>query len=147
MSRVAGLRRFALASEARLVEVSHSTRRVMTPHGARASVPKLSLKHGQAVSVLSQLGFRSGSSDASFNEYLKSLRRFGIPFSERELDRRSGRLVYYHYENLMELAVALALRVHRVHDDDRHSGGGDGRGYLGGGRCGRRRGQGHRQDR
>ncbi len=77
-------------------------------------IPEISVARTQAMSVLTQLGFRTRGSHSTFIEYVKSLRRFGIPFSREELCGGSHRRHVYRYEYLMELAVALSFRLHRI---------------------------------
>jgi hypothetical protein len=76
-------------------------------------VPQLALTHGQAIWLLTELGLRGGVSKSTFNHYVKSLRRLGIPFDKRTV-RLEGRgpAVTYDFEDLMELALALLLRVY-----------------------------------
>ena len=83
----------------------------MVPNDA---IPNISLAAAQALWVLTGLGFRTGGSHSTFLEYIKSLRRFGVPFSPEELIGASHRRSVYRYEHLMELAVALSFRLHRI---------------------------------
>lgn len=78
------------------------------------SIPEISLTRAQALWVLIELGFRTGGSDSTFLEYIKSLRRFGIPFSPEEVVEGGRHRNAYQYEHLMELAVALSFRLHRI---------------------------------
>jgi hypothetical protein len=80
-------------------------------------LPEISLRHGQAIWVLTKLGFRGNSTQATFYEYLKSLRRLGVPFEKRAVGPKRGGSVNYSYHNLMELALALTLRVYFVVPD------------------------------
>jgi hypothetical protein len=75
-------------------------------------VPDLELIHGQALWVLEALGFSDGVPDSTFNHYIKSLRKFGVPFNYGDAGTVVGRLVHYSYNHLMELCVALSLRVY-----------------------------------
>ena len=61
-----------------------------------------------------QSRLRAGVPESTFHEYLKSLRKLGIPF-ERTSNRRK-RLRYLHY-HIMELALILSLRVYHVVPD------------------------------
>jgi len=79
-----------------------------------SDVPKFALTHGQAVWVLSNMGFRTGDSRSAFNSYIKHLRRAGLPFAKDEIGVGAGHNVIYRYEHLMELAVALALRTQAI---------------------------------
>ena len=74
----------------------------------------ISVTHGQAVWVLSNMGFRTGDSESAFNSYIKYLRRNGLPFAKEELGVGTGHNVVYQYDHLMELAVALALRAQAI---------------------------------
>jgi hypothetical protein len=74
----------------------------------------LALTHGQAVWVLRQMGFRTGDRDSAFNSYIKYLRRSGLPFAKDEQGGGPGHNLFYRYEHLMELAVALALRAQAI---------------------------------
>jgi hypothetical protein len=83
------------------------------PTGGNAGrVPAIALSHGAALWVLSELGFRGGSSVSTFNAYLKSLRRLGIPFTESEVGHGAGHPVVYGYRHLMEISLALAMRFY-----------------------------------
>lgn len=82
-----------------------------------AILPKIALNHGRAVWVLQKLGFRGKTSDSTFYEYIKSLRKLGTPFRRGEIGlARRGRANYSYY-HVMELALALALRVYHVVPD------------------------------
>jgi hypothetical protein len=84
-------------------------------HSAKAdkgqSVPQLALTHGQVIWLLTELGLRGSVSKSTFNHYVKSLRRLGIPFARKNTSER-GPSVTYNFEDLMELTVALLLRVY-----------------------------------
>jgi hypothetical protein len=75
-------------------------------------VPQLALSHGQAIWLLTELGLRGGVSKSTFNHYVKSLRRLGIPFARRKDASERGPGVTYSFEDLMELTIALLLRVY-----------------------------------
>jgi hypothetical protein len=70
------------------------------------------LTHGAALWVLRELGFGEGASESTFNYYIKSLRKLGVPFAATQHKYPSRRLALYSYEHLMELALALTLRVY-----------------------------------
>jgi len=70
------------------------------------------LTHGRAMWVLTELGFAAGASNKTFNYYIKSLRKFGVPFGRNEDRRQSRQLAHYSYDELMELSLALILRVY-----------------------------------
>lgn len=73
---------------------------------------KIALSHGSVVWVLSELGFKGGASRATFNSYIKSLRKLGIPFFTAELGLRPNQPAVYSYEHIMEISVALAMRFY-----------------------------------
>jgi hypothetical protein len=75
-------------------------------------IPRLALSHGQVIWLLTELGLRGGVSKSTFNHYVKSLRRLGIPFGRRKGESQRGPSVTYNFEDLMELTVALLLRVY-----------------------------------
>lgn len=76
------------------------------------SIPQLALTHGQVLWLLTELGLRRGVSKSTFNYYVKSLRRLGIPFTRRKGQSERGPGVTYNFEELMELTLALLLRVY-----------------------------------
>ena len=80
-------------------------------------VPDIRLHHGRAVWVLTEAGFRGTATASTFNYYIKSLRKLGVPFARGEKRARAGRLIDYTYDHLMELAVVLTLRVYNVVPD------------------------------
>ncbi len=75
-------------------------------------VPDLSLTYGQVVWVLETAGFSAGAPDATFQHYIKSLRKIGLPFRRGEPGLDHGRLAHYAFDHMMDLAVALHLRVY-----------------------------------
>src|SRR5271170_3826051 len=82
-------------------------------HSETRAVPFLALTHGQTLRLLSELGFHEGVSTSTFNHYLKSLRKLGVPFEYgKGQSEGRGEDVTYDFEELMELAVALLLRVY-----------------------------------
>ena len=85
--------------------------------GKGASIPQLALSHGQVIWLLTELGLRQGVSKSTFNHYVKSLRRLGIPFERRKGESRRGPAVTYNFEDLMELTLALLLRVYGILPD------------------------------
>ena len=90
------------------------------PTKARVSadlVPDLQLSHGRAVWVLDQMGFAAGVTPRTFNHYVKSLRRLGVPFAYGEIGTGSGRPVRYSFNHLMELCLALTLRIYGILPD------------------------------
>jgi hypothetical protein len=76
------------------------------------AAPALALTHGQAMWLMTELGLRGGVSGSTFNSYIKSLRRLGIPFETGKAQSKGHRHVTYDFEELMELTVALLLRVY-----------------------------------
>jgi len=78
--------------------------------------PDLQLRHSAAVQLLADMGFQGATPPPTFNEYIKSLRKLGLPFGRGE--SRSGiRLAAYSYNHIMELAVVLSLRVYNAVPD------------------------------
>jgi hypothetical protein len=75
-------------------------------------VPDFQLTHGRAMWVLAELGFAVGVSESTFNHYIKSLRKLGVPFRRNEPGLHNGKLARYSYDHLMELSLALFLRVY-----------------------------------
>ncbi len=81
-------------------------------------LPSIRLRHGQVLWLLTELGYRGSVNTATFYEYIKSLRKLGIPFGHERFQTRSKRrLANYTYCRIMELAVALSLRVYHVVPD------------------------------
>jgi hypothetical protein len=82
-----------------------------------SSLPEIELHHGEALWVLSRLGFRGGTRKSTFYEYIKSLRKLGTPFVRGTTGHIHRGLANYSYCHLMELALALTLRVYHVVPD------------------------------
>ena len=82
-----------------------------------AILPKIALNHGRAVWVLQKLGFRGKTSKSTFYEYIKSLRKLGTPFRRGEIGLARRRRANYSYYHIMELALALTLRVYHAVPD------------------------------
>jgi hypothetical protein len=80
-------------------------------------LPHIELRLGQVVWVMTELGFRGGVTQSMFYEYVKGLRKFGIPFERGGKVRGAGGHANYSYYHLMELALALTLRVYHVVPD------------------------------
>lgn len=80
--------------------------------GKGDSIPQLALSHGQVIWLLTELGLRGGVGKSTFNHYVKSLRRLDIPFDRRKGGPERGPEVIYDFEDLMELTLALLLRVY-----------------------------------
>jgi hypothetical protein len=81
------------------------------------SLPVIELHHGEALWVLSRLGFQGGASKSTFYEYIKSLRKLGTPFDHGTIGYTRRGLANYSYCHLMELALALTLRVYHAVPD------------------------------
>jgi hypothetical protein len=77
-------------------------------------IERIALSHGQARWVLDYLGLHGGGDAQTFDNYIKSIRRDGVPFAQDELGAGAGHNVEYRYPHLMELAVALALRTQGI---------------------------------
>jgi hypothetical protein len=80
-------------------------------------VPDIELTHGRAVWVFGALGFSDGVSSRTFNYYIKSLRKLGIPFVRGEAGLGTSKLARYSYNHMMELGLALTLRVYGILPD------------------------------
>ncbi len=88
-----------------------------TPDDLPSSLPEIRLHHGQALWLLTELGFPGESAPPTFHEYVKSLRKFGIPFEPGIIGRTGRGLANYSYVHLMEMALVLSLRVYHVVPD------------------------------
>lgn len=80
-------------------------------------LPAIELCHGPALWVLTGLGFRGTASEGTFKEYIKSLRKLGVPCERGEIGLARRGLAIYSYHHLMELALALTLRVYHAVPD------------------------------
>lgn len=81
-------------------------------------LPRIRLRHGQALWLLAELGYRGAVSESAFFEYIKSLRKLGIPFGREKFQGKGSRkLARYSFFHLMELATTLSLRVYHVVPD------------------------------
>jgi hypothetical protein len=80
-------------------------------------LPPIKLHHGEAMWVLSRLGFQGKASKSTFYEYIKSLRKLGTPFEHDTIGHARRGLANYSYCHLMELALMLTLRVYHVVPD------------------------------
>jgi hypothetical protein len=81
-------------------------------------LPQIRLRHGQVLWLLTELGYRGAVSDSAFFEYIKSLRKLGIPFGRKRFQTKDRRkLANYSYCHVMELALTLSLRVYHVVPD------------------------------
>jgi hypothetical protein len=97
--------------------ISRAESRLKIVTGLPAKLPPIKLTHGQVIWLLVALGYSDGVSEQTFYEYIKSLRKLGIPLGHRTLKSREKTLADYHYCDVMELAVTLALRVYHVVPD------------------------------
>jgi len=88
-----------------------------TPDKLPAALPDTKLHHGEAVWLMTQLGFRGRTSKSTFNEYIKSLRKVGTPFDRGSVGIARHGAANYTYFHLMELALTLTLRVYQVIPD------------------------------
>ena len=80
--------------------------------------PKIRLRYGQVIWLLTELGYSEGVSRNTLHEYIKALRRFGIPFGHMKFQTKGKKkLAEYSYCHLMELALVLSLRVYHVVPD------------------------------
>jgi hypothetical protein len=83
-----------------------------------SKLPQIRLRHGQALWLLTELGYSGAVSESAFFEYIKSLRKLGIPFGNQKFQSGgSKRLARYSFFHLMELATTLSLRVYHVVPD------------------------------
>jgi len=74
----------------------------------------ISLTHGQARWAMQNFNMLSGESESTFDAFIKSLRRDGVPFADDEKGVGAGFNLKYRFENLMELALALTLRTQGI---------------------------------
>jgi hypothetical protein len=81
-------------------------------------LPPIKLRYGQVKWLLTELGYGNAVSQSAFHEYMRSLRKLGIPFGHEKFQTKHGRRLAEHsYCHVMELAVALSLRVYHVVPD------------------------------
>ena len=80
-------------------------------------LPNIGLRHGEAIWLLTELGFRGDATKSTFHEYVKSLRKLGSPFKPGEVGFSRRGLANYSYYHLMELSLVLALRVYNAVPD------------------------------
>jgi hypothetical protein len=95
-----------------------TSRRLLLPaasdHQLPQRIPHLVLSYGQVLWLLLSLGYGAGVPESTFHEYLKSLRKLGIPFVRSSTRRKKLRYLYHH---IMELALILSLRIYHVVPD------------------------------
>lgn len=82
-----------------------------------AKLPPIKLRRRQMVWVLGQLGHGAGVSATTFYEYIKSLRKLGIPFEFGTAKSQARTLAEYSYGDVMELALVLSLRIYHFVPD------------------------------
>jgi len=85
----------------------------LLPH----KLPHLALSYGQVMWLLLRLGYGSGVSESTFHEYLKSLRKLGIPFGRTVSSSKRKTRAQFSYCHVMELALVLSLRIYHVVPD------------------------------
>ena len=91
--------------------------RAVRGHALPVALPRIHLHRGEAMWVLSRLGFQGNASKSRFIEYVKSLRKLGSPFDRGRIPVKRSRLGNYSYYHLMELALVLTVRVYNVVPD------------------------------
>jgi hypothetical protein len=80
--------------------------------------PPVQLRYGQVMWLLNELGYGAGASRDTMHEYLKALRKFGIPFGPVKFQTKHKKtLATYSYGHIMELVIVLSLRVYHVIPD------------------------------
>ena len=89
-----------------MTRISEGRKRELDNH----HFPSIALTHSQALWTLQAIGLSHGADLSTFAYYVKSLRLLGIPFDKRE-EGAPRKWRAYRFEEMMELAVALALRV------------------------------------
>jgi len=92
------------------------SRRIGLRPAPTIALSEIALTHGRALWVLRQLGFGQ-QGEATFNYYIKSLRKLGVPFTLDDSKTWTGRLAFYSYEHLVELSLALTLRTYGILPD------------------------------
>lgn len=80
------------------------------------NISAIKIQHRGLMTLLSDMGFRGNASEKTFHDYIKSLRKLGVPVSSAEAPR-NGHMIVYSYENVVDLALALSLRVYHVIPD------------------------------
>ncbi len=81
-------------------------------------LPPIKLRYGQVMWLLTELGYGGAVSRSTFHEYMRSLRKLGIPFGRKKFQtKHRRRLAEHSYCHVMELAVTLSLRVYHVVPD------------------------------
>jgi hypothetical protein len=81
-------------------------------------LPHINLRHGQVLWLLTEPGYHDDVSAGTVYEYIKSLRKLGIPFGYgRSKAARKRTIADYSYCRVVELAVTLSLRVYHLVPD------------------------------
>jgi len=80
-------------------------------------LPNIHLHHREAVWVIEQLGYRGNAGKKTFNEYVRALRKLGIPFGPGQIGLVHRGFANYSYCHLMELALACRLRAYHAVPD------------------------------
>ena len=69
----------------------------------------LKLSHGQALRVMTDTGLAAGMTDSALNSMVKKFRLNGLPFDRKEEGVNQWEETVYHYEHLVELALAIKM--------------------------------------
>lgn len=82
-------------------------------------LPPIDLRHGQVIWLLTKLGYADSVTRHTFHVYIKSLRKFGIPFGKQQFRTKhgGGKQTIYSFIHIMELALTLSLRIYHVIPD------------------------------
>lgn len=81
------------------------------PPDRPTELSNIELRYGSVVRILVEMGFRGSTSEHTFNDYIKSLRKLGLPVSSKTAPRK-GHAIIYSFENVMDLVLAFLLRVY-----------------------------------
>ncbi len=102
---------YVLQSQEAMRASNRGARKQTSYEGLPKALPPINLHHGEAIWVLSRLGYQGKATKSTFYEYIKSLRKLGSPFERGKIGRPGG-LASYSYFHMMELALVLTLRVY-----------------------------------
>ena len=69
----------------------------------------LKLSHGQALRIMTDTRLAAGMTDSALNSMVKKFRLNGLPFERKEEGVNQWEETVYHYEHLVELALALKM--------------------------------------
>jgi len=75
----------------------------------RLRMTTLKLSHGQALRVMTDTGLAAGMTDTALNSMVKKFRLNGLPFERKDEGTYQWEETVYHYEHLVELALALKM--------------------------------------